>query len=260
MSDVKRIVPLLLLLCLAAAPVSAAIAPGFAIRKVADVKGFLTSIAFDPVGTMYVSSTEGSIYRIDSGKAVKVAVVPTASEGNADLLGIVFDRDGSLVAHYVTPDLTADVIARVDLKSGAQTELAHPVCDGGRPCSTEHHGGNPAIAPDGTIYVGLGDFGGALAAQNPDSPAGKIYRVTPGGKVEQLPAASATRTTWPGTMRVISSSWETTGRPATMRSTMSTRATTTDGRPAWGRSSPRPAPSARCMSSSPRPPRSLRPV
>jgi glucose/arabinose dehydrogenase len=177
---------LALAITLIAASIPAAVLPGFAIEKKATVKGFLTSIAFDRAGNIFVSSTEGSIYRIDEGKAVKVATAPTASEGDADLLGIVFDRDGTLVAHYVTTDLTADVMARVDLVTGDQTELAHLTCYGGRPCSSEHHGGNPIIAPDGSIYVGIGDLGGALAAQNPASPAGKIFRISSEGKVEQF--------------------------------------------------------------------------
>ena len=56
----------------------------------------------------------------------------------------------------------------------------------GRSTAGEHHGGNPSVAADGTIFVGLGDFGGGLIASLPDWSAGKIWRIFPDGHAEQF--------------------------------------------------------------------------
>jgi glucose/arabinose dehydrogenase len=50
----------------------------------------------------------------------------------------------------------------------------------------EHHGGNPSVAEDGSIFVGIGDYGGGAIAALPEWNAGKIFRIRPDGSVEQF--------------------------------------------------------------------------
>ncbi len=171
------------LLVLAGASASAsALLPGFRVEKVAETRGFVTSIAFDAKGSLHYSVTEGGLYRVDAAGETLVATVPTASIGNAVFLGIAF-RGERIIAHYVAPDLTADIVAEIDPADGAVRELARILCAGGQPCSSEHHGGNPAVGPDGTIYVGIGDFGYPNLAAREDSPAGRIFRIGADGAV-----------------------------------------------------------------------------
>jgi len=167
---------------LAAAAGSGEILPGFRIEKVGGARGFVTSLIEGSDGSLFYSVTSGEIYRLTAGESTLVGKVDTANEGNAVLLGIALLDPFTLVAHYVTPDFTADVVATVSLTNGEVRELAKFPCDSkGAPCSTEHHGGNPIVAPDGSIYVAIGDYGVGLPAQNLSSPGGKIFRITPDG-------------------------------------------------------------------------------
>ncbi|MEO8217954.1 MAG: PQQ-dependent sugar dehydrogenase, partial [Acidobacteriota bacterium] len=161
--------------------------PGFSVRKVAAAKGFLTSIAFDDQDRLFYSSRSGEVFRLDGTTSTRVALVPTANIGNAALLGIAFTKPDEIVAHYVVPDLSADILTSVNLGAGDkadQKELVRFVCDEGRPCPSEHHGGNLIVAPNGDIFFGIGDYGGGLVAQEPESTGGKIFRVSPDGEAK----------------------------------------------------------------------------
>jgi glucose/arabinose dehydrogenase len=81
-----------------------------------------------------------------------------------------------------------DVISRVDLRDGAETVLQTFVCDitnREHGASSEHHGGNLTVAPDGSIYVGIGEYGGFIIAQKPEWNAGKIWKIDPQGNATQ---------------------------------------------------------------------------
>lgn len=174
----------LVLLALLAATVSVRgdMLPGVRVELVANTSGFLTSIALDASGAMFYSTREGGIFRLHSGQSVSVANVDTVNDGNpysnAGLLGIVFDSAGTLLAHWVSTDISADVIGSIDVETGRVVELHRLSCNERRPCSTEHHGGNLTRAPDGSVFFGLGDFFlAAIHPQNPSSPGGKIHRI-----------------------------------------------------------------------------------
>ena len=75
------------------------------------------------------------------------------SASGAALLGIAIRPDDTIVAHYVTPTLSADVLAEVRPETGVVRELAQFRCTHWPVCSSEHHGGNPIVAPDGSVFV-----------------------------------------------------------------------------------------------------------
>ncbi|MFN2443578.1 MAG: PQQ-dependent sugar dehydrogenase [Thermoanaerobaculia bacterium] len=162
------------------APAAASMLPGFRVEKLASTEGFLTGIAFDPDGTLHYSVTTGEIYRLDGERSVRIAKVNTAATGNAVQLGIAF-RGDQIISHYVLPDFSADVIASVDPLDGRVTVIATLLCDLGTNCSTEHHGGNPVVGPDGSIWVGIGDYGIGIVAEKDGSAGGKIHRILPDG-------------------------------------------------------------------------------
>lgn len=166
------------LLILLTADVRADTVPGMRLTTVASTEGFLTSLAFDSTNRLWYSTTDGAVYRLDGSNSVLVARVETANEGNAALLGIAFRSDDTIVAHYVTPTISADVLAEIDSTTGVARELARFNCMHWETCPSEHHGGNPVVAPDDSVYVPIGDWDlPHLYAQRPDWPAGKIHRV-----------------------------------------------------------------------------------
>ncbi|MGA7615150.1 MAG: PQQ-dependent sugar dehydrogenase [Thermoanaerobaculia bacterium] len=182
----KRVIAAAVFFTFFAALASASNLPGFRAEKVAGTSGFLTSLTFDSKGQIFYSITTGEIYRLDGEVSVELTKVPTVSLGDANLLGIAILDDDHVVAHYVSPDLTTDVLSKVDLRNGDEQWITRFPCDDGRPCSSEHHGGNPTVAPDGSIYFGIGDYGGGIRAQYVEYPAGKIYRISPEGEATQF--------------------------------------------------------------------------
>lgn len=161
----------------------ARILPGMKVVPVATVQGgFLTSLAFDSKDQLFYSVLGGKILRVDGEESSVVTEITSANVGNAGLLGIVFDASDRIFAHYVTPDLTSEVLGRYDPAERRVTVLVSLLCaPDGRPCSSEHHGGNPAVGPNGEVYFGIGDFGSGPNAQSTDSPGGKIVVLNPDG-------------------------------------------------------------------------------
>jgi len=158
------------------------ILPGFGLEKVADAQGFVTSLAFDADGTLHYSVRDGGIYRLDEGVSSLVANVETWNAGNAALLGIAFLPSGEIVTHHVAPDRTGDVVAKIDLATSETVTLAFFPCPS-TTCQTEHHGGNPLVRADGTIFVAIGDLAVPNRVQNPASSSGKIFSISPQGDV-----------------------------------------------------------------------------
>lgn len=168
--------------------------PGFRVETLARVPGFVSSVVTDSKGTIYCTTTDGWIHRIDGTSAVPVAALPTRAGGNGGLLGMALRDDDTAVVHYTTwdgvePRVLDDVISEVELATGAERVLATFVGDiewRPRGVSDEHHGGNPTIAPDGSIFVGIGEYGAFSPAQNPAWNGGKVWKIDADGNVQQF--------------------------------------------------------------------------
>ena len=181
----------LLLAFLLATSAGAATLPGFRIEKVADVPGFVSSVVADSQGVVYATTTDGWIHRIDGTTSIPVAALPTRQGGNGGLLGMALLDDATAVVHYTTwsgDKVLDDVVSTVDLATGAEHVLkAFPgdISFRERGVSDEHHGGNLTVAPDGSIYLGIGDYGAFAIAQKPEWNAGKIWRLDRHGNATQ---------------------------------------------------------------------------
>ena len=107
------------------------------------------------------------------------AVVP---QGEAGLLGVAvspdFEQDRSLFFYLTTGSDNRVVRAELD---GASLGTPTVVLDG-IPAGFIHDGGRIAFGPDGHLYVTTGETGDPALAQDPDSLAGKILRITPDGE------------------------------------------------------------------------------
>jgi glucose/arabinose dehydrogenase len=82
-----------------------------------------------------------------------------------------------------------DVVSLVDLRNGAEAILHNFICNVEQRehgTSSEHHGGNPTIASDGTIFVGIGEYNEFKIAQQPEWNGGKIFSIDRDGNVAQF--------------------------------------------------------------------------
>ncbi|MDP9190137.1 MAG: PQQ-dependent sugar dehydrogenase [Acidobacteriota bacterium] len=179
----------------------AATLPGFRVETLVRAQGFVSSVASDSQGTIYFTTTNGWMYRIDgsagdSAQATPIASLPTRAGGNGGLLGMALLDDDTAVVHYTTwndagggmDKILDDVVSRVDLSDGAETVLHTFVCDvvhRANGASSEHHGGNLTVAPDGSVFVGIGEYGAHAIAQQPEWNGGKIWRIAPDGSATQ---------------------------------------------------------------------------
>jgi glucose/arabinose dehydrogenase len=164
--------------------------PGFGVRFVGATAGFASSVAVDSRGTIYYTTTKGDLFRLDAaGESQRVGHVDTDAIGDSGLLGMALRDDRTAIVHYTTPRQVADVVSAIDLESGNETVIHAfdadiDVPERGSP--PEHHGGNPSVAADGSIFVPIGDYGGGLVATLPDWNGGKIWRIFPDGSVQQF--------------------------------------------------------------------------
>ncbi|PZE37186.1 sorbosone dehydrogenase family protein [Curtobacterium sp. MCPF17_031] len=119
----------------------------------------------------------------EDGERRTVGTVPGVRHGGeGGLLGLALQDDGLFV--YSTGE-DGNRIERYDLQgSTGSYELgdATTVIDG-LPANTFHDGGRIAFGPDGMLYASVGDAGASEDAQDRDSLAGKILRLTPDGDV-----------------------------------------------------------------------------
>ena len=109
------------------------------------------------------------------------AIASTVPEGEAGLLGVAvsptFDTDRTLFLYTTTGSDNRVLRAELD-----GTRLGEPtVVLDGIPRGFIHDGGRIAFGPDGYLYVSTGETGDPELAQDPDSLAGKILRITPDG-------------------------------------------------------------------------------
>ncbi|MFP5252959.1 MAG: PQQ-dependent sugar dehydrogenase [Actinomycetes bacterium] len=102
-------------------------------------------------------------------------------KGEAGLLGLAaspdFAADGLVYAYVSTAEDNRVVRMEYD---GRRLGAPQPVLTG-IPNGFIHDGGRLLFAEDGTLFVSTGEVGQEELAQDPDSPAGKILRVTPEG-------------------------------------------------------------------------------
>jgi glucose/arabinose dehydrogenase len=178
----------LLSILLVTAAADASTLPGFHVQLVQGTSGFITSLAADSQGTIYYSLKSGDIVRAGLVPAV-VAHVPTVGDGNSGLIGLALRDDRTAIVHYTTPRQTYDVVSAVDLVTGVESEIHRFACDKDFPergSSTEHHGGNLTIAPDGSIFLAIGDYGVGIVASELDWNGGKVWRIDPDGTAVQF--------------------------------------------------------------------------
>lgn len=147
------------------------------------------SIAFLPDGDMLVTERVGRIQRVTmQGKKTLIATLPDVKQiGESGLHGIVlhpdFAKNNFLYVYYTYStdgNDTKNRVVRFQLKDNTLTDRKIIVDE--IPGALFHDGGRVKFGPDKFLYISTGDAQQPSLAQNKNSLAGKILRITDEGK------------------------------------------------------------------------------
>lgn len=141
------------------------------------------SIAFVGDTALISSRDDGDVWELtDDGATRLVGTVDgVVHQGESGLLGLAVDEQDRLYAYSTAAD--GNRVQRFELtgEPGSYGLGAVETILEGIPAASNHDGGRIAFGPDGMLYVATGDANDRPAAQDLNSLAGKILRVTPDG-------------------------------------------------------------------------------
>ena len=147
-------------------------------------------LAFLPDGRMLVTERPGRLRTVTAGRLEPVAGTPRVqAHGQGGLLDVAlhpgFRENGWVYLSYAagTRRSTGTEVARGRLRGGRLEDVevlfrALPKSSGGR-----HFGSRLRFAPDGHLFVSLGDRGERHRAQDPGDHAGSIIRLRDDGSI-----------------------------------------------------------------------------
>jgi glucose/arabinose dehydrogenase len=149
-------------------------------------------LAFLPDGRLLVTERPGRLRLVEDGavSAPLAGVPPVFAQGQGGLLDIALSPDfaesGVLYLGYADPvgrGEARSAVARARLAGDRLVDLETifrqaPAVRGGR-----HFGLRIVPAPDGTLFIGMGDRGLKDPAQDLDTTIGKVVRINPDGSV-----------------------------------------------------------------------------
>lgn len=143
------------------------------------------SIAIDDETTLVSERDSGRVLELTDDGTREVGTVEAVSAGGeGGLLGLAV-HDDHLYTYFTSAD--DNRVVRHEL-TGEPGSLglgdAETILDG-IPSASFHNGGRIAFGPDDMLYVTTGDAGETDRAQDPESLAGKILRLTPEGEVPE---------------------------------------------------------------------------
>lgn len=146
-------------------------------------------ITFDD-DIIYISEREGNIVKVDGSKMTRQSVHLNKSVhglGEGGFLGFLLAPDfakSKLAYAYHTYEENGQIWNRVVLlkQNGEQWDEVQALLEG-IPGAANHDGGRMAIGPDKLLYVTTGDAQQRELAQDLNSLAGKILRLTLDGKI-----------------------------------------------------------------------------
>lgn len=161
------------------------------VREIATGLSVPWAIAFLPNGDMFITEREGNVRLIRKNgmlESTPVSEISTVKQiGEGGLLGIALDPEfltNSFVYLYYTYDgsgnNTKNRVVRMQYVDGKLTD--EKIILDGIPGASNHDGGRIKFGPDGYLYIGTGDAQEPSQAQNKNTLAGKILRITREGK------------------------------------------------------------------------------
>ncbi|MGI5827674.1 MAG: PQQ-dependent sugar dehydrogenase [Patescibacteria group bacterium] len=147
------------------------------------------AIAFLPNQDLLVTERPGRVRRVSQdGTVTTVAEIDEVEHvGEGGLLGITlhpdFAENNLLYVYYTYESAEDQTLNRVVRYGYENTSLSNPqVIVDQIPGASNHNGGRIAFGPDNFLYITTGDAQDPSLAQDTDSLAGKILRVTDEGE------------------------------------------------------------------------------
>ncbi len=170
-------------------------------------------IAFLPGGDALVTERDTArLLRVTAaGRVTEVArIAGVRPDGEGGLMGVAvspsFERDRHVFLYYTAASDNRIVRYRYDRALTGATVVLD-----GIPKGAIHNGGRLAFGPDGYLYASTGEVGDRALAQDRDSLAGKILRMTPGG--DPAPGNPFSSVVWSyGHRNVQGLAWDPAGR------------------------------------------------
>lgn len=150
------------------------------------------SLAFVPGGGLLITERDGRLLLIADGASREVEGVPDVlAQGQGGLLDVAVARDfaetGTIFLTYSEPAsggaVTALAAARLDQLSARLRDLRVIFRQDGPGRGGRHFGSRVVEAPDGTLYLTVGDRGQRDQVQNPSNHQGKVIRVNRDGTI-----------------------------------------------------------------------------
>jgi glucose/arabinose dehydrogenase len=167
---------------------------GFQIVTVANNLDHPWSLAFLPEGGYLVTERKGSLLMISAdGKSRKriTGLPPIAAATQGGLLDIILAPDyrSSRTVFFSFSASgrggTGTEIARAQLAGTALTSVHIIFRAEPKTSSNLHYGSRLLFAPDGTLYITLGEKFDMKQAQNPSTHPGSVIRINPDGTVPE---------------------------------------------------------------------------
>jgi glucose/arabinose dehydrogenase len=142
------------------------------------------SVAFVGDTALISSRDDGDVHELlDDGSTRLVGTVEgVVHQSESGLLGLAVDDQQRLYAYSTGGDGNRIQRFALEGEPGSYALGDPETILAGIPAAPTHDGGRIAFGPDGMLYATTGDAGDRPAAQDPDSLAGKILRMTPDGE------------------------------------------------------------------------------
>lgn len=182
-----------LLVAGAAAPaVASELPPGFSDVKVVGGLSDPTAMQLANDGRLFICERSGTVRVVRDGILLQepFATLPVHAAGERGLLGLAldpsFDTNGFVYVYYTaaTPSVhnrVSRLTASGDVAAPGSEVVILDLEPAGR--ATRRNGGALRFAPDGTLYIGVGDHGFGSRAQLPESGHGKVLRLESDGTI-----------------------------------------------------------------------------
>lgn len=158
----------------------------FTIEVVAEDLDIPWEIAFLPNGDLLITERSGNLLRLGQDKS-SIAIQGVTHIGEGGLLGLALHpnfEQNSTIYLYLTSQISGSITNRVEsyTLNGNVLDNRKVILDG-IPGAVNHDGGRIEFGPDGHLYITTGDAGDPQSAQDIQSLAGKILRLTAEGAI-----------------------------------------------------------------------------